>query len=372
MKRANGEGSVYRHEDGKRWWAAVTVDGRRVRRLRRNRTLAQEALGELLKDKRRGTLGRERPTVATLLDDWLASVTDLRPRTLNGYRAYAEHHVKPALGDIELRELTPQDVERAMRAWRDKGLSARTVSHLRALLRNALNVGIRWGLVEVNVAGLARPPKVPRYEVRPLTLADAQRLREAVADDRLAALYLLALSRGLSLSEALGLRWSDIDLENGTLAIPRSMHRVDGAYRFEEPKNEHRRRTVALPPQLVAAFREHRKRQDIERDAAADRWLGDEWPGLVFRTTEGRPLNPSVATHRLQALVERAGLPRITFHQLRHAAVSLMAAQGVPLRDIMETVGHSQPQTTMAIYAHVAPDSQRESAAKVAAALWGE
>lgn len=373
MKRPNGSGTVYR--DGKRWIAAINVDGRRVRRVRKTRTLAQEALGELLRDKRQGDLAREHPTVAMLLDDWLESVTDLRARTLNGYRAYAEHHVKPALGDVEVRALTPQHVEQAMRAWRDKGLAPQTVAHLRSLLRNALNTAIRWGMVETNAAAIARPAKIPKYQVRPLTLDEAKRLLDLFADDRLGALYTLALTRGLSSSEALGLRWSDVDLGAATLTVNAGMHRVNGAYKTEEPKNPHRRRTIALPPQVVQMLRRHSLNQIEELTDAHELLQGGpngEYIGLVFRTTEGKPIHPSTVVHHLQRIVTKAGLPHITFHQLRHAAVSLMAAQGVPLRDIMETVGHSQPATTMAIYAHSASDSKRDSAAKVAAALWGE
>lgn len=200
--------------------------------------------------------------------------------------------------------------------------------------------------------------------------------------DPLEARYTVAIALGLRQSEALGVRWSDVELDAGTLTIAHSLHRTpralrdnkDGGhgtrYALAEPKTARSRRTIHLPAIVVTALREHRRRQLQDRMLAGSRWQGDAW-GLVFTTTIGTPLDGRNVSHRFVELLGRAGLRRIRFHDLRHSAATLMLAQGVSPRVIMETLGHSQIGVTMNLYAHVIPALQREAADRMDALLSG-
>lgn len=366
-KRPSNTGTIFKLPNG-RWAAELTYRGRRVRRIRRTQADAAIALDELHAERKRGLLDKD-STVEDVLTAWLDSVSDLRPLTLMNYRNNVRLHVAPKLGHLKVRQLTPQHVDRAVREWEREGASARSVVHYRGSLRAALNNAMRWGIVDRNVATLSRPPALKKREVRPMTLKDARAVLRALEGDRLSALYTVALSRGISRSESLALRWRDVDLELGTIIVQRSVHRVNGEYRFEEPKNDYRRRTFALPSELVDALRTHRARQLEDRLRAGELWQpthGD----LVFTTTTGGPLNGTWVLKHFQKLLRRANLPEMTFHELRHAAVSLMAAQGVPLATAMQIVGHSDPKTTLATYTHVASDAHLDAAER-GRALWG-
>ena len=155
-----------------------------------------------------------------------------------------------------------------------------------------------------------------------------------------------------------------------TLSVQRTLQRVNGVFTFFPPKTARSRRTIAMPAPVAAALRQHMKRQLEERMLMGAAWDGDAWEALVFTDEVGRPLTSFHVSRRFRKLLQSAGLPTMRYHDLRHGAASLMAAQGVPARVAMEILGHAQISTTMNIDAHVAPEFQKEASERVAAALW--
>jgi integrase len=247
------------------------------------------------------------------------------------------------------------------------GAKPQTTRNIHAVLRRALTQGLRWGVVSRNVATLVDLPRVDRDEVRGLSPADARTVITAVAGDRIEPLVLLSLSTGLRQGEALGLRWQDVDLEAGTVRVRHSLQRMPGrGVELVEPKTPRSRRTLALPTSTANALREHRKSQLQERLWAGSRWQEADF---VFTTSIGTPMIGSDLTRRFQALLRAAGLPPMRFHDLRHGAASLLLAQGVHPRVVMEMLGHSTITLTMNVYSHVIPDLQREAATKMEALL---
>ena len=242
----------------------------------------------------------------------------------------------------------------------------RTVLHLRAVLRRPLNLAQRWGLVPRNVASLVDAPRVPAYDVRAMAPSQAGAFLDTVRGDRLEALFTVALAVGLRQGEALGLQWGDVDLSAGTISVHRALQRVDGKLRLVEPKTPSSRRTVPLPPTVLVALRTHRTRQAEERLWAGSRWHDTD---LVFTTTIGTPLDGTNVTHHLHQLLGRAGMPQLRFHDLRHACASLLLAQGVHPRVVMEILGHSSIGLTMNTYSHVIPSLRHEAATRMESAL---
>lgn len=371
--RSPGEGSIFRRASGE-WVAMLTLpDGRRKSFYGPTRREVKERLQQAQKDVDRGVpVLRGRPvTLGQFIENWLAGVRGrVRPRTHTRYENILRVHVLPSLGQTPLRQLTPTTVEALLSARQDAGASPRTAAHIRAVLRNALSKALRDGLVVRNAAGLADTPSVSEREVRALTPDDARSLLAAVEGDRLAALFTVALALGLRQSEALGLRWADVDLDRGTLTVQRTLQRVNGTYQSFPPKTPRSRRTLPLPAPVVAALRGHKGRQLEERLRVGPAWQGPTGGDLVFTDEAGAPLSGFHVSRRFKALLAAAGLPPMRYHDLRHGAASLMATQGVPARVAMETLGHSDISTTMNIYSHVAAQLQREAADRMAAALW--
>jgi integrase len=362
-KRGNNEGSIYQQGSDGRWVGAVSLpSGDRRRFYGATRAEVARKLTAALKTQQDGLpLPMERETVGHFLAAWVRDTVriSVRPATFTSYVSIVRCHIVPELGGIPLTRLTPQDVQALMRRRLAEGLSPRRVDYIRGVLRRALNHAMRWGLVGRNVAALVSPPRGRPVEIEPFDPEEARRFLEVIRGDRLEALYTVALAVGLRQGEALGLRWQDVDLRSGTLAVRNSLQRINGVFRLVEPKTRRSRRTVHLPAVVVAQLHAHRARQLEERVRAAQLW---EDHGLVFATDLGRPLHASSVTIRFQRVLERAGLRRQRFHDLRHACASLLLAQGVSPRVVMEVLGHSQVTLTLNTYSHVIPTLGREAA----------
>lgn len=363
-KRGNGEGSIYQRSDG-RWVAQVSLEtGKKKCIYGRTRADVSKKLPTALKAQQDNLpVPSDRLTVAKFLADWLVTAKPgLRPRAYDSYEQIVRVHLTPALGKKVLTRLTPGDLQMLLARKSEAGLSAVRVGYIRTVLRVALGCAVKWSLVSRNIAALTDAPRVDETEVIPFTPDEARTFIQAVRGDRLVALYTVALSIGLRQGEALGLRWQDIDLDDGLLNVRFALQRLKGKYEFVEPKTKRSRRSIPLPSFAITALREHRKRQLEERLRA-----GSEWDdrGLVFATERGRPLDGSNTTRRFQKLVAAAGLPRQRFHDMRHCAASLLLAQGVHPRVVMEILGHSRISLTMDRYTHVTKDLQRDAAGRM-------
>lgn len=369
-RRGNGEGSIFRHERLDRWCAIVTVDGRRKYLYGRTRQEVAQKLASALEAKARGTLvmAPQQP-LGTFLEQWLRDSVKprVRPWTYKGYEVLVRVHIVPELGRVPLQKLTPQQVQRLVNAKVEAGLSPKTAGYMLGTLRTALNEAVRWGLVGRNVAALVARPKVERYEIQPLTPSEARRLIEAAAEDRLGALYTVALTMGLRQGEALGLRWEDVDLDAGLLHVRNQLQRVEGrGLQLVPPKTRLSRRTLAMPRSIVENLRRHRAGQLEEQLFAGPRW---KEAGFVFTTPIGTPLDGPNVTKSFQRLLSRAGLERRRFHDLRHSCASLLLAQNVAPRVVMEVLGHSQISLTMNTYSHVLPELKGAAAEQMEALL---
>jgi len=192
-----------------------------------------------------------------------------------------------------------------------------------------------------------------RYRPRFTTWSaeDAQRFLKVVRDDRLYALYGVALSLGLRRGEALGLPWADVDMEDGYLRVHQSLQRVAGALQIGPVKTDGSVRTVPVPLALLGVLARHRVLQASEREQAGDRW---QESGLVFTTRIGTPLEPRNINRHFDHVMAAAAVPRIRFHDLRHSCASMLYSQGVSLENIQDVLGHSSPQVTKMIYIDVA------------------
>jgi integrase len=388
-KRGAGEGNIYQRSDG-RWEARISLgyaNGKRVRKSYFGATQAavEDQLLKARSDLSRGLpVGVEHQTVKDFLDRWLDESVkpSVRPATHQQYHQHVRLYLGPSLGKHALLKLSPLHVLVFVNERLKSGLSPRTVQLSLVILRHALDTAMKWNLVGRNVAKLVDSPKVRHHQITPLDPVKARKFLDATKGERLEALYGVALGLGLREGEALGLRWADIDLEGSQISIHQTLQRVGGKrfgtgkgkLLFTEPKTDRSRRTLRIPGTLIKALRVHRVRQKEECLAAGSAWKDN---GLVFTTKIGTPLEGRSAVTDFKRLLEKANKPEIDakipmstrFHDLRHSAASLLLAQGVQLRAIMELLGHSTIALTANTYSHVMPSMMQDMADKMDAIL---
>ncbi|MBI5493758.1 MAG: site-specific integrase [Deltaproteobacteria bacterium] len=361
-RRGRGEGGVYQRPDGL-WSAQLSLgydgNGGRLRRTLygQSKRDVQAKLRALQTDADVGTLvAPERLTVSQFLSRWLDSAKQtIRATTAARYRALIRVSVGPHIGGIPVQKLQPLQVQALYAKLEAAGLAPSTRRQVHAILHRAFAQAVRWGNMVRNPCDAVDKPRVPKHRVDALKPEEVAKLAEAASGDRLAALYVLALSTGMRQGELLGLQWSDVDLPGRAVVVRHSLEEIAGKLRLSETKSGKVRR-VDLDAHTVDALREHRKRM-----------LAEGHPGpWVFPDTEGNPLRKSNLVRRsFKPLLKRAGLPDIRFHDLRHAAATLMLLQGVNPKVVQERLGHAQLTITLDVYGHVLPTMQADAVAKM-------
>lgn len=324
-------------------------------------------------------------SVSDWLDRWLdivadsVQVGDLAPKTAAGYESHVRIHLKPRLGHIELRDLTPGQVADFMRALQATGKAAATAVRVRATLSRALSDAMRHELVPRNVAQIAKPPKVEKHEPSAFTRAEFRRIMKVLDGHRLRALFLLAVYTGLRASELRGLRWSNVDLDAGTYRVGRTLHRITkvaervvGASGLVEgkPKTEDSGKTLPMADQVVELLRQHRDQQSQERDGSPVPWPDED---NVFTTGIGTPLEPSNLNHLWQDILEEAQVSYHTpdgrsrgLHELRRTFATRLRDRGVPLEDVQRLGRWSSPQMLLALYSASDDSRLRHAAGEIA------
>jgi len=295
----------------------------------------------------------------------------------------------PHLGKIRLADLTSREVTAMFAAIaagpnrRGQPYAAGTLQRIRATLRAALNGAIREGLLVSNVASRVELPNPRRPHpvvwteqqiahwkrtgVRPVVAVWSPRQLAGflgyVRDERLYALWWLVALRGLRRGEAVGLPWDNVDLDRRQLTISQQLTVDAGTFPVSAPKSRASHRVIALDERTVQVLREHARRQRLDQLRAGHAW---QQTGYVFTRRDGTPLRPNSVTQRFSKLADRAGLPPVRFHDLRHGAASLAHAAGADLKTIQDQLGHASIVLTADTYTSVFPATQHHAATATA------
>ncbi len=340
---------------------------------------AEDALADLLAAVNAGTwIAPSRMTVAEyLVDRWL-------PRTRTSEKTRADRalnmrvYVVPRIGGLLLEELTGDELTfmyddlavrgrtRAPDPELGMGLSATSIRRIHTQLHKAFADAIRWGLLDRNPCDRADPPSTSEVKARARAAQQTyswQQLRrflEVAATDRLAAMWHLFVTTGMRRSEVAALLWRNVDLDVGVLSVTRAAVEVGGTVVERElTKSSSSRRAIELDEADVKVLRQHRKQQAQEQLALHGEWRDAE---RVFTSPVGGRLYPPDITRAFHQLTDRAGLPRIRLHDLRHTIATLMLKSGEVTKVVTERLGHSTTAYTQDAYQEVMPGMQRDAA----------
>src|SRR6266516_2076808 len=350
-RRARGDDSIYFDAANNCWAGAVslgfTPDGkRRIRRkvTGRTKTQVRDKLKALRRELDTGIHSSASYTMALCFADWLSQgLTGLSPSTAGNYRYLADHAVSK-LGAVKLRDLTAKHVQAAL-AELSGSLSTRSLRLVHQIIERAIKHAQAADLVNRNVASLITAPEGRSGRPsRSLTLDQATVVLEAAQESPLHAYVVLSLLAGLRTEELRSLLWADVDLDEGTMAVYRSV-RASG-----DTKTPKSRRVLKLPIKAVDALNDQRVQQVAARLKAGSLWQDH---GLIFTSAVGTPLDRYNVRRSFRTITKAAGLgEEWTPRELRHTFVSLLSANDVNLEDIARLVGHSGTAVTERVYRH--------------------
>ncbi len=391
----NGASSIYFGADGS-WHGRVTVgvrdNGKPDRRHVRGKSEAEvtRKVRKLEQDRDAGTVRKPgRPwTVERWLTHWVENIAapSVSENTIAGYRVAVRVHLIPGLGAHRLDRLEPEHVEKLVQKMQRAGSAPATAHQAYRTLRTALNEAVRRKHITENPVVIAKPPKLVEEEVEPYSVEQVQQLLTAASSRRNSARWAVALALGLRQGEALGLKWADVDLDQGTLRVRRGRLRPKYAHGCPVPcgrkagycrqrvavhadtrdtKSLAGRRPIGLPDELVTILRRHREVQNAERALAGSLWQEGGW---VFANETGHLLNPNTDYHEWKALLRSVGLRDARLHDARHTAATTLLLLGVPDRIVMGIMGWSSDMRRR--YQHVTDPMLRDTADKVGRLLW--
>jgi len=368
-RRGNGEGTITRRKDG-RWEARYTSGAKRKTIYGKTRSEVAEKLAKAVVDRTGGlTYDAGSMTLAEYLQGWLTdAVRDtVRQRTYERYEQIVRVHLAPAWPRTKLKKLSSADVRRLYREKLDSGLAPRTVQYIHSTLHKALKQAVADGLIPRNDAAAVKAPRPTKKEIKPLSPKQARTFLKAAHGDRFEALYVLAIHRGLREGELLGLRWDDVNIEAGTLAVRRTLSETKTGHRFELPKNG-KGRNIKLTTGAVEALKWHRKRQLEVRMRFAGLWKDH---GLVFPNQVGKTMNASNLNARsFKPILAKAGLPHsMRLHDLRHTCATVLLSKNVHPKFVQELLGHASISITLNTYSHVLPGMGDQTASAMEGAL---
>lgn len=370
-KRGRGEGGITKRSDG-RWQGTVTIgrndDGTQRRQYVYGKTRGEVAdkINELIHKINSGTFidKYKSPLVSEWLNTWLNQYkkNSVKESTFDQYETLLRVHIIPEFGEIKLTDLTEDHLQNFYNKLYANGTSARTIQIINVVLSSALKKAIKNRLILFNVCEAVELPKQSKKERRVLTSDEQKRLVEELQKDSQGVMYVVALFTGMRRGEVLALTWDDVDLENATINVCKTLNRVktyqDSGDKTKlivtDPKTKTSNRVIPIVDVLIPLLEEQ---HNLTRE-------NNEF-NLVFPSESGGYIDPGNYNRKFYKIVKRAGLPKANPHSLRHSFATRALEAGVDIKTTQELLGHSSMAITADLYTHSLMDHKKKEIHKL-------
>ena len=372
-RRPQGDGTIRKRSDG-RWEARIIIghknDGSPMYKsaFAKTQKSALKQLHQLLDLYRDVDLTEEcRMTLGEWMDKWMDEymIFTIKENTIKGYRSQIDHQIKPFIGHKQLASLTTADIQKFYNKIKKEGrvhphpihghvLSDSMVRKIHMMLHEAMEVAVRERYIVRNPTDNTTIPKKTTTEKQVLDDSQLNRFLEAIQGEPYwHDFFYVEVMTGLRRGEICGIKWSDIDFNEGTLYIKRSVSTKEGGgVSIGETKTDAGVRTIIMPPSVATLL--WKKRSD-----AINEWVFPHY------TNPSDPLHPSSAYKKLKTLLKRLELPLLRFHDLRHTFATQATDGGVDPKTLAGILGHTDASFTLDTYTHVTSDMQRGASAIV-------
>ena len=369
--------------DGKRKtkWHTLNLEAKKG-----NKKEAQHRLNQILEKYNAGDLylaetmthaEQERNRLANMdlidyLEEWLEGHQyNIERQTYHQYKRYIDGHIREFFTplDLAVKELTGDEINDFYTCLRNKGLKGSTCQRYHSLLHKAFVDAVKRRIIPANPVDQANRPKKEQFISGFYNAEEVKQLLELTRDDEIYIPILLAAYYGLRRSEVVGVKWSAIDFTENTLTIRHTVHSTEeGLVTKDRLKTKSSYRTLTLEPFVREELLKHREEQERMKKTMRSAY-SKEYTDYVCVDALGRLYDPDFISNRFGQLLEKLKLKKIRFHDLRHSCASVLLAQGVPMKQIQEWLGHSDMKTTANIYSHLDAVSKADTGAAMSKAL---
>lgn len=374
-RRSNGEGTIYKRTDG-RWCAAYFVEyekGKFKRKYVYGKT--QKEVKEKLKELEE--MQPQKKDAKLTLQDWMYKWMELYKKNVlkrTSYESYLDNirvHISGTkIGKTELKKLTTDMLqefynEKINGSDTVKKLSRRTVEYIHTIIGSALEQAYRNEIIKVNYNNFTVLPKKEETEIVPLSLEELQKVLKYAEGTDMYSLLVLEVFTGMRKGEILGLQWKNIDFVEKVVHVRKNLCRVkgqEGERRTEfvlmDPKTKKSIRTIPLNDEVIRILKKHRAKQNEHKLRLGNVYQDHD---LVFARADGTFEDPREILRRFHKVLERAGVRKCRFHDLRHTFASLLLNEGESMKTVQELLGHSSITTSMDIYSHLSDETKKKS-----------
>ena len=378
-RRANNEGSIRERADGRfevRITQGVDFATGQPKRLSRYAPTKAEAV-KLLQKLSYQYATKPQSFQDMTLGNWLDLCLEvymnnnLKQSTYNSYESYIRVHFKPALGDIQLRDLHPRMLQQFYNyKMEEEKLAPKTVINLNLFLHKALSHAMAEGLIQSNPAEAVSLSRGQKPQIDVLKREEQAALIRGSYQFRYGVFVRLVLFTGLRLGELLGLRWEDIDFTHNMLYVKRALNRLNKKKRptdpnettteivIQTPKSENSVRSIPLLPNLANELWQWKAVQARDRAQMGDAYVES---GMVVTAPDGRYIEPRTFADYYHQILDGCGLRHFTFHALRHTFATRAMEQGMEAKTLSMLLGHYSVSFTLDTYAHVLDNQKIES-----------
>ena len=342
----------------------IKVKGKNQRETRSNKQKADRMLAEWLDTLSRSeSYGADKDLIESI-EDWLTmKKKQLRPDSYESYLNLYHVHVKPYFEGrgLTLGDVTPRVIMQYVRAKEDAGQSRKSIRKHLVILNGVFKEAIAMGELTYNpcVNITVKDNRDDHFEGTAYDIPTAKRLLEAVKGDPIEPAVYLGLLLGLRRSEAVGLRWKDIDMENGLVHIRNTVVRFSTISELEKTKSKASKRDLFMPSALKKYLQTVWDKQEEERKLVERPYSDEEH---ICQWADGTVFQPDYVSQRFSKLLKKNNLPHIRFHDLRHTAGSMLVNQGHTIKQVQEFLGHENASTTLDIYTHVSVEGKKDTA----------
>ena len=388
LKSVHGEGSIRYRKDKDLWEARYTTgfdkEGKQIQKSVYGKSpeeVREKLTKTLVKIDEGSYIEPSKMPVGDWLDNWLFSFkqSTLKPTTFGTYEQNIRNHIKPSLGHIPLKDLKLDAIQELynnqLKMGRCDGecenLSTASVIKIHTILSQALDKAVEKEMIYKNPAKFAELPPLVEKPCRVLTMNEQIKFMQVVKQHRMRAAILFAMGTGLRVGEMLALKWSDVDLHQGTVKIVKQMVRVTN---FEgrdrkgtqivtlTPKTKCSTRIIPLSDAMITVLKQNQLLQENEKADAGSEYAKHNY---VFATELGTYYSGRNLLRLVYIFSEKAGIERINVHTLRHVFATRMLEAGEAAKIVQEILGHEDITTTLNRYTHVLPDTKKKSVQKL-------